>query len=352
MNNFIENNLPFVSIIIPCRNEEKFISKCLDSINGNDYPKDKLEILVVDGMSEDGTRQIVEEYVQKHTFLQLLNNPKKVVSPALNIGIKEAKSDIVMRMDAHCIYDKDYISKCVEYLQRHEDVDNVGGICITLPGNNTLLAQSIALALSHPFGVGNSYFRIGSKKEKYVDSVPFGCYRKKTFFKNGFFDEDLVRGQDAEFNARLMKNGGKIFLVPEIISYYYARDSLGKLWKMHLQYGYFKPLLVKKIGKIFTLRQLIPPLFVGSLIVSLILAIIFRPFLWFFIFISGSYIITDLGFSLKISLNKGLKYFFALPLVFATLHFSYGAGYLKGVWDFIIVKKDKKREIKDMPLTR
>lgn len=347
-----KDHLTFTTVIVPCRNEEHFIANCLDSIIAQDYPKDKLEILVVDGASNDKTKEIISEYALKYSFIKLLNNVKKIVPAALNMGIKAAKGDIIMLIGAHCTYNQDYISKCVEYLKQHDGVDSVGGICITLPGNSTLLAQSIALALSHPFGVGNSYFRIGSKKERYVDTVPFGCYKREVFLKNGLFDEDLVRGQDAEFNARLRRNGGTILLVPEVVSHYYARDSLGKLWKQQLQYGYFKPLLVKKVGKIFTLRQLTPPLFVVSLIISLILSILFKPVLWLFLFISGSYIITNLGFSLKISLKKGLKYSFALPLVFATLHFSYGIAYLKGSWDFVILKKDKKAKIKDMFLTR
>ena len=161
-----------------------------------------------------------------------------------------------------------------------------------------------------------------------------------------------MRGQDAEFNARLRKNGGKILLVPEIVSYYYARDSLSKLWRMYFQYGYFKPLTAKKIGNVYTIRQLIPGAFVGSLIISLALSVIYRPFLWLFLFILGSYIIANLAFSLKISLKKGVRFFFVLPLVFATIHFSYGIGYLKGIWDFIILKKHKKKKIEDMPLTR
>lgn len=240
-----ENNNLKVSIIIPCRNEEKFIGKCLDSIIAQDYPIDNLEVLVVDGMSEDNTRKIVKNYIQKYSFVKLLENPQKIVPTALNIGIKNAKGDIFIIMGAHSIYEKDYIFKCVKYLHAY-DVDNVGGIGITLPGDNTIIAKSIALALSHPFGVGNAYFRIGSKEPRYVDTVPFGCYKREVFDRIGLFDEDLVRNQDDEFNLRLIKNGGKILLGPDIISYYYARDSIHKLWKMYFQYGYFKPSVAKK----------------------------------------------------------------------------------------------------------
>lgn len=340
-----------VSVIIPCRNEEKFIEKCFDSIITNDYPKDKLEVLVVDGISDDKTREIIESYIRKYPFIKLLDNPKKIVPTALNIGIKNAIGDVIIRIDAHNIYEKDYIFKCVEYLQEHK-VDNIGGVCITLPGSDTLISKSIALALSHPFGVGNASFRIGLKESKLVDTVPFGCYKREVFEKIGFFDEDLVRNQDDEFNLRLIKNGGKILLVPDIVSYYYARDSLKKLWKMYFQYGYFKPLVVYKIGAVLTWRQLVPAIFISSLVFTGALSFLLRPFLYLFIIIVIIYSIVNLGFSLSIALRKGFKYLLVLPFTFATVHFSYGCGYIKGILDFIILKKQKRKKIEDVSLTR
>lgn len=343
--------MPIVSIIIPSRNEEKFIGKCLESIIVNDYPKDKLEILVVDGMSNDWTREIVQEYADKYLWVKLIDNPKRIVPTAMNIGIKNASGNIIIRMDAHNVYDKSYISKCVKYLNDY-NVDNVGGICITLPGDNTVIAESIALALSHPFGVGNAYYRIGLKEPKFVDTVPFGCYKKEVFEKSGLFDEDLIRNQDDEFNMRLIKNGGKILLVPEIVSYYYARDSISKLWKMYFQYGYFKPLVCQKVGAILTWRQLVPALFVGSLITSGVLSVFFKSFLIVSLFIIFSYLIANVSFSLSAAFKKGLKYLFTLPIVFATLHISYGVGYLKGIFDFMLLKKHERKKMADISLTR
>jgi cellulose synthase/poly-beta-1,6-N-acetylglucosamine synthase-like glycosyltransferase len=345
------NNKFFVSVIIPCRNEEKFIGKCFDSIIAQDYPKDRLEILVVDGMSDDGTRKIIDGYSKKYPSIKLLDNPKRIVPTALNIGIKNARGEIIIRIDAHTVYGTDYASKCIKYLKEY-DVGNVGGICITLPVDDSLLAESIALALSHPFGVGNSYFRIGSKEPRYVDAVPFGCYKKQVFKKIGLFDEDLVRNQDDEFNLRLIKNGGRILLAPEIVSYYYARNSLSKLWNMYFQYGYFKPLVAQKIGAVLTWRQLIPSIFVGSLIFSGLLSFFSNYFLWLFLLIIILYFSANLVFSFSISFKKGLKLLPVLPISFATLHLSYGLGYLKGIWDFIIRKKHVKKKIKDMPITR
>ncbi|MHC4436746.1 MAG: glycosyltransferase family 2 protein [Planctomycetota bacterium] len=351
MKNSTKNNLPFVSIIIPCRHEEKFIGRCLDSVVANEYPEKKLEILVVDGMSEDGTRKIVKEYIERFPIIHLLDNIKKSTSSAFNKGIEAAKGEIIMIMGAHSIYKDDYISQCVDHLIKG-DADNVGGVCKILPQNNSLIAESISYALSSSFGAGNAYYRIGAEETRYVDTVFGGCYKKKIFDDIGCFDEDLLRTQDSELNARLIKSGGKILLVPTIISYYYARKSLGELFRMNLQYGYSKPLAVTKVGKVYTIRQLIPPAFIASLGVFLILSLFFNWCFWPFLLILASYTITNLAFSLKISQKKGLKYFFVLPLVFATLHFSYGIGYLKGVWDFIIFADHKKRKGKDIPLTR
>jgi len=334
--NQINKQSLIVSIIIPCRNEGKHIAKCLDSIIANDYPKDKLEVLVIDGMSEDGTREIIERYSQQYPNIKFLDNPKKIVPTAMNLGIKEANGDIIIRMDAHTEYPNDYVSKIVHWLEKSE-VDNVGGICETLPGADTLQAKAIALAISSPFGVGNSMFRIGVKEPTYVDTVPFGAYRKEVFDKIGLFDEELVRNQDDEFNLRLIKNGGKILLVPEIVSYYYARDSLSKLWKMYFQYGYFKVRVIQKIGAILTIRQVIPSLFVGFLILTGLMSFLTNYFLWLFGGILGLYLLANIVFSFHIALKNGLKLILALPSAYATLHFGYGLG---SVWGLIKILKD------------
>jgi len=186
-----------------------------------------------------------------------------------------------------------------------------------------------------------------------VDTVFGGCYKKEVFEKIGLFDEDLVRNQDDEFNFRLIKNGGKILLVPDIISYYYTRDSIYKLWKMYFQYGYFKPLVAKKVGGILTWRQIVPSLFISSLILALPLSFFSKIFFWLFLFIFGLYTIVNFSFSLIISIKKKeLKLLPFLIVSFIILHFSYGSGYLKGIWDFIFFNKHLKKKIKDMPLTR
>jgi len=182
---------PLVSVIIPCRNEEKYIRRCLDSIIVNDYPKDKVEILVVNGMSEDGTREVLEGYKEKYSFLKILNNPKKITPVAFNIGIKNSRGQIIMIMGSHSTYKKDDISKCVKYMRDYK-ADNVGGVMVTVPRNNTFIGKAIVVASSHRFGVDNSYFRIGSKEPRWVDTVSFGCYGKEVFEKIGLYNEELT----------------------------------------------------------------------------------------------------------------------------------------------------------------
>jgi cellulose synthase/poly-beta-1,6-N-acetylglucosamine synthase-like glycosyltransferase len=345
------SNLPSVSIIIPCRNEEKYIRECLNSIIASEYNKDKLEILVADGLSDDETRDIIKEYSQRYSFVKLLDNPKKIVPTALNIGIRAARGEVIIRMDAHTMYEKDYILKCVKYLKEY-DVENVGGVVITLPSSDKAIAKSIAHALSHPFGVGNSYFRIGADKPIFVDTVPFGCFKREVFEKVGLFNEFLVRNQDDEFNSRIIKSGGKVLLVPEIVSHYYARDSISTLWRMYFQYGYFKPLVASNVGAVLTLRQLMPSFFILSLIVSGVGSLMFSPLKWLFLLIISLYLLCILTFSLSISIKRDFKCILTLPLVFSVLHISYGLGYFKGILDFLVFKKHKKMEVESVPLSR
>lgn len=332
------HHMPAVSIIIPCRNEEKFISKCLDSIIAQDYPKDKLEILVVDGMSQDGTRGIINEYCKKYPFIRLLDNPRKVTPVAMNIGIKNGVGDIFIILGSHTQYSNDYIKKIVYWLEK-SGADNVGGVCFTMPGADTLIAQAISYTLSSPFGVGNAYFRIGSKEPRYVDTVPFGAYRKEVFESIGLFDEDLVRNQDIEFNLRLKRAGGKILLVPDVVSCYIARSTLKELFIQNFWNGFWVIYSLKFVKLPFSIRHLVPFTFVFSVLTSLLLSLFSNLFLYLFMFIFCSYCIANLFFSLKISLKKGIKFFLPLILTFATLHFSYGLGSIWGVLKLLISRK-------------
>jgi len=323
--------LRFVSIIIPCRDEEKFIGNCLDSIVANDYPNDHLEILVIDGMSNDGTRSIVEEYKQKYSFIKLLDNPQKITPVALNIGIKNANGEIITRMDAHATYEKDYMSKCVKYLGEYE-ADNVGGTMITIPRENTFIGRAIVSALSHRFGVGGSVFRTGSKEPRWVDTVFGGCYKREVFDKIGLFNENLVSTQDMEFNQRLRKAGGKILLHPEIVSNYYTRSDFKSFCKNNLRNGIWAIYPLKFVDHIpVSWRHFIPLVFVSGLIGSAVLSAFSHVFLCLLLFIAGSYALANIYFSFKISAKeRDFRYLFVMPIIFATLHIIYGLGSLWG----------------------
>ena len=213
-----------VSVICPVFNEERFIEPCLMSILEQDYPKEYIEVFIIDGNSTDKTRDIVSRYTREHSFIKLLDNPRRYVPYALNLGLKVASGEVIMRLDGHCTYPTNYISELVKYLYLL-NADNVGGVWNTQPAKNTVICQAIAQASSHPFGVGGSMHKIGSSKIIETDTVPFGCYKREVFEKTGLFDTDLVRNQDDEFNGRLLKLGGKIFLIPQVIINYTARDG-------------------------------------------------------------------------------------------------------------------------------
>lgn len=341
---------PTVSIIVPCRNEGAYIGPCIESILGSDYPLERLELLVVDGASDDDTRAVVTSYAQEHSNVRLLDNPRQITPTGLNIGIAQARGDVIMRMDAHALYPATYVSALVRALAESE-ADNVGGIIVTRPARDTPMARAIALGLSHPLGVGNSYFRIGSPVARWVDTVPFGCYRRDVFDRVGLFDEELIRNQDDEFNHRLIRRGGRIRLVPEIASYYYARDSLQKLWRMYFQYGYFKPLVVRKVGGVLTLRQLIPALFVLGLVVTGSLAPWSGLMAVAGAVVALAYVGAVLACCAAAGRQAGLRVGAALALVFPVLHLSYGLGFLKGMLDFFLLAR-RSPNIAAVPGTR
>ena len=316
-----------LSVICPIYNEEKHIEACIQSVVAQDYPKDDLEVLFVDGMSGDRTRVIVENSCREYPFIRILDNPQHIVPTGLNIGIRAAKGDIILRLDAHAKYPTDYFSLLIKRLQE-TDADNVGGVCRTLPAQDTPVCRAIAHAMSSPFGMGNSHFRIGTDKEMWVDTVPFGCFHRELFDKIGLFDEELVRNQDDEFNGRIIQNGGKILLLPQVVTDYFARDSMRKTGKMFYQYGLFKPMVNKKLGRPATLRQFFPPLFFAGLIAGAVLSLLFPIIRWIYIAVLILYLLSGIYFGL---IQKGRwPDILWMPLVFATIHLSYGCGYWVG----------------------
>ena len=324
-----------LSVICPIYNEEKYIGKCIESIIRQDYPKDDLEVLFVDGMSTDKTREIVEQYAISYPYIRLIDNPKRIVPPAMNIGIRASKGDIIIRLDAHAIFPNNYFSQLVHYLINLK-ADNVGGVCRTLPINDSIVCQSIASVLSSRFGMGNSHFRIGATEIMEVDTVPFGCFKRELFDRIGYFDEELIRNQDDEFNGRIIKNGGKIFLLPFLTIDYYARDTIRKVWKMFYQYGLFKPLVNKKLGSPATIRQFFPVCFVLGLLLGPLLGVFNLKFISMYALVILLYVGIAFCFSMKESKNP--KRIFTQIYIYFIVHFSYGWGYLNGIYKLLLNK--------------
>lgn len=348
----LKNIKKTISIIIPCRNEEKFITNTLNSI----YNKNiiyNLEVLIIDGRSDDNTRDIVQKFQKKYSEIKLIDNPEKTVPYAMNYGIQEAEGDIIIRLDAHSVYPKDYISTLIYWIKKL-DADNVGGSWDTIPANSSLESQTIAYSTSHYFGIGNAEYRISKKSKPYkVDTVPFGCYKKEVFKKIGLFDTDLTRNQDDEFNARLIQNGGTIYLIPNLKIKYFARDKFSKMFIMFYQYGLFKPLVNMKLKQPATVRQFIPPLFVLFLISGTILSLLLYGFFHLFCIGLSIYFGISTLFSFKIANEKNnLKLVPYLIYSFFLIHLSYGLGYLKGIWNFILLNRHQKNNLTQVNISR
>jgi len=325
---------PFVSVIIPCRNEGRHIRRCMDSVLASDYPVESLEIIVVDGMSQDGTRTILSEYCELDPRVKVIDNDRITTPAGLNLGIIRAKGSVIVRMDAHSVYPTNYIVRLVQWLTE-SNADNVGGICVTRASADSNLATAIAVALAHPLGVGNAHFRLGVKEARWVDTVPFGCYHRSVFERVGLFDEELPRNQDDEFNARLRQAGGRILLVPDVQSEYYARGSLKHVWSMYYQYGLFKPLAVRKGGGRPTGRQLVPPSFVTALFVAGLLSAISHTARVVLIVLLLVYLTALTAAAVRISRTHGWHVASNTSMVFPCLHVSYGIGYLRGLFRMV-----------------
>ncbi|MFH0791984.1 MAG: glycosyltransferase family 2 protein [bacterium] len=327
----MNKNYPKVTIIIPVYNEERYIAECLDAVVNQDYPHEYLEALIVDGMSGDNTRAIVAQYLSKYPYLRLLDNDKRFTPMALNIGIKEARGDYIIRMDAHAVYQADYISKCIEYSHKY-GADNVGGVIRAIPANKTIEAKAIALSLSSIFGVGGARFRLKSQKPQWVDTVFGGCYLKKTFDRIGLYNENLIRSQDLELNIRLKAHGGKILMVPDIVVDYYPKSTIKEFFRHNIEDGIWAVYPLKFIKLPFKLRHYLPMLFVLAFFIGMIFGTFFLLFRYLFVLMATGYLLVNLLFSLKISIKeKDPRLFIPLVLSFMSRHFGYGIGSVMGL---------------------
>lgn len=340
---------PVVSIIMPIRNEVDFIEQSIRSVLDNVYPAEKMEILVVDGMSNDGTRKVVEKLSKTDNRVTMLNNPCKIVPTAMNIGLKATKDDLFIRIDGHAKVAADFIKKSVQCLREHPDAWVVGGYIEMIADNYT--GRVIASAMQSPIGVGNSRFRLGDY-EGWVDTLAFGTHHKWILDKIGYFDEELVRNQDDEFNLRVILAGGKIWMSKSIKSTYFARGSLRKLWRQYFQYGFWRIRTLQKHKRPATLRQVAPLLFVLSLLSLGLAGFLWRPF-WVLLGIEAAlYVLALFAGALDVGWKSGWRYATLAPLVFAILHFGYGLGSLWGGFRLIVLKGKGMKRPERMQMSR
>lgn len=323
---------PFVSVVMPVRNEADFIDRCMKSVLAQEYPPELMEIIIADGLSTDETRVKLEKLREISEIpIIIVDNPEQIAPCGLNRAIAKAGGEIIVRVDGHCEIEPDYVANCVKYLQDGR-AEGVGGPIETL--GETLQAQAIAIVMSSTFGVGGSAFRTVNDREMYVDTVAFPGYKREIFNKVGFFNEELVRNQDDEFNYRIRKLGGKILLAPDIRSRYFSRSTFKSLWRQYFQYGYWKIRVLQLHPKQMSLRQFVPVAFVSTIIFFSFLSIFLAVGKWALLVILGLYFLASFAATIKAAKRIALT---GLPLVFLSfpiLHISYGCGFAVGLLAF------------------
>lgn len=339
-----------ISVVIPVRNEEKYIASCLDGVSDWGIPLDELEVIIVDGCSNDSTVEILKAYSNVLPNFTILNNALKTVPNAMNYGISMARGRYIARMDAHAKYPRNYLRDLLLFSEKLH-ADNIGGVLKTLPHDSGLIPTLIANFMSSAFGVGDSSFRVGITSEFVLaDTVPFGFFKKEIFDRIGFYDLSLIRNQDDELNARITNSGGKIYLLRDVIIEYYTRDSMFKFSSMLYQYGLFKPLVVKKVKKLTSLRQLVPLLFLWYLVIApfgviqcgLSPILVIAPLI-LYAFMSSLFYINAGGLLRRVPL---------FVLVCFIGHISYGYGYFVGIFKVVIQDWGNAPPSIDSKLTR
>jgi succinoglycan biosynthesis protein ExoA len=337
--------MPSVSIIVPCYNERDTIQKLLEAIYAQTFPRPDLEVIIADGMSTDGTRQQIACFSDSHPDLHIAvaENLARSIPASLNCALREAQGEIIVRLDAHSVPYPDYIEHCVSDLQDGFG-ENVGGTWEIQPGARTWVAQSIAAAASHPLGVGDALYR-HTDRAALVDTVPFGAFKRELLALIGFFDESLLTNEDYEFNARIRKSGGKVWLDPAIRSVYFARSSLSQLAKQYWRYGFWKWRMLRRYPETLRWRQALPPLFVMSLILAAALAI-FLPFFRFLLAVEiVIYLIALAASGVQLAIRqKKIQLLIGLPLAIATMHFTWGTGFLWSMIEGILTKRSPEKK--------
>jgi len=336
-----------VSAVVPCYNERDHIEACVRSILAQDPPEGDFEVIVADGMSTDGTRDILTSLAREDPRLRVINNPGRIVATGLNAAIGVAQGQVIMRMDAHTEYAHDYMRQCLSVLQE-TGADNVGGPWVAKGVG--FVGRAIAAAFQSPYAVGGARGHDPSY-EGALDTVYLGCWPREIFERIGLFDGELVRNQDDEFCLRLIRSGGRIWQSPRIKSWYRPRESLRVLFRQYMQYGYWKVRVIQKHKIPASVRHVVPGSFLLALIVLPLTSLGWPLAIWLWIGLVGTYALCNAVVSLLTAARQEWKLLPLLPLVFACYHFAYGCGFLRGVWDFIIVRRRPDRPFTEVTRT-
>lgn len=340
---------PMVSVIIPCRNEAQSIGRCLDSVLSSEYPRDRLEVIVADGMSRDGTRKRIDRYASRDRRVRRIDNPGRTTPHGLNRAIAAAQGKLILRLDAHAGIAPDYIAQAVRTLESW-GADCVGGAMQTIAAGSGAFAEAIRIGLSQPFGVGNAHFRTGSDKPLFVDTVFGACWRRDVFARIGWFDERLERSQDIEFSGRLRRAGGKILMSPEMKIDYYARATLGGFWRQNWSNGVWAILPFAHVPGIAVRWRHLAPLALVLGLAGSIAAALSTGIGWLAASFAALYGTANLAASARAAWKeRSITLALRLPVVFASLHLAYGFGSLWGcVRLAVLLTKSKPRPMPEV----
>ncbi len=320
---------PFVSIIVPCYNEQATIRQLLDAVLAQTYPHSQMEIIIADAFSQDHTRERINLFQRDHAdfSLRIVDNERLTIPAALNLAIESARGEIIIRLDAHSVPNPEYVERCVHALEEGKGT-NVGGVWEIRPGGKGWVAELIAVAAAHPLGVGDAMYRLNPKAGA-VDTVPFGAFRRGLIDQIGGFDETLLTNEDYEFNTRVRQSGGVVWLDPRIRSIYFARASFCELARQYGRYGFWKWRMLKRYTNTIRWRQALPPAFVASLIVLVVLSIWFFLARWLLSLEIILYLLILIAASVRVALRNHKPFLIAgLLLSILVMHLSWGSGFL------------------------
>lgn len=317
-------NLPVVSVIVPCRNERASIDMCIRSILAQDCVGD-LDLVVVDGMSDDGTRGILMAIAERDSRLRIVDNPSQTTPCAINTGIKAARGEYIAILGAHTQYAPNYLQTCLELLQEHEEVSCAGGPIISQ--GTGLFGQAVAAVMSHPVGVGNAKHRLPNY-EGYAEGACYPVFRKEIFEKVGLFDESLIRNQDDEFNYRLARKGEKVFISPRARCTYFVRETPSQLFRQYFQYGFWRVAVLRKHRFPAAFRQIVPPAFLLLMVVLLLVGLLL-PNWWRLtaIVLPAVYGTALLGAATGVAYTRGCVVGLLFPVAAVIMHIAYAAGF-------------------------